>query len=462
MTEENLMGQISDVNSRNQEFPGTVVAFDGPSKLSQMIKVIGVGGGGCNAVNNMADKGIVGADFIVANTDKQAISSSPVTNKILLGPERCKGLGAGAKPELAQQAAEESGDEARAVLGGGATSMVFITAGMGGGTGTGAAPVIAKIAKEMGILTVGVVTIPFVFEGRKKIHQALAGVERMKENVDAMLVINNERLRDINPQMEISEAFSAADNVLLNAVKGISEMITVEGHINVDFQDVKTTLTAGGVAVMNTGEGEGENRLQDAIENAINSPLLKDKDIRGAKHILFVIYTSNDDKQVKMDEITHLNNFMADEVCNDDVDVIWGLTYDNKLESGKVKITLIASGFNTDEAVVKPQKTEDTEKTQTDLFGNSEKTDRHDSGTSSEHHEEAQSSNHEDTKDEDNFDSYYGDTNIEREKKEQKLNEMMQKTNDENVVKHMEEEPAYKRRQNLNVHAYVPKNRRSE
>lgn len=299
-----------------------------------IIKVIGVGGGGSNAVNNMFRKGITDVSFVVCNTDYQALSKSPVPVKVALGA-----LGAGGKPEVAEKAAEEHIEDIEKVLDDN-TKMVFITAGMGGGTGTGAAPVVAKAAREKGILTVGIVTIPFAFEGKKKIIQALKGVARMSRYVDALLVIHNDKLRTIYPEMKLDEAFATADDVLTQAAKGIAEIITVEGYINVDFADVSTIMRNGGVAVMNTGLASGERRITKAIENALNSPLLNNNDIHDAKKILLNIYSSTTD-QVRMSEIDEVHEFM--ERMGDDIEVIWGASFDETLGEN-VKITLIATG----------------------------------------------------------------------------------------------------------------------
>ncbi|HQB68517.1 MAG TPA: cell division protein FtsZ [Paludibacteraceae bacterium] len=302
-----------------------------------IIKVIGVGGGGGNAVNHMFRKGIADVTFVVCNTDDQALKRSPVSRQILLG----EGLGAGGRPEVARQAVEESLPKIEQMLRDN-TKMVFITAGMGGGTGTGAAPVIAKVAHDMGILTVGIVTIPFAFEGKRKIEQALEGVKQMSKHVDAILVVNNEKLRQIYPDLELSNAFAKADDVLAEAAKGIAEIITVDGYINVDFADVNTIMKDGGVAIMNTGYAEGENRITNAILDALHSPLLNNNDIHDSKKILLNIYCSTTN-EIRMEEIEEINAFMAK--MGEDIEVIWGATFDDNLGDG-VKITLIATGFN--------------------------------------------------------------------------------------------------------------------
>ena len=316
-----------------------ILDFDDTEKESSIIKVIGVGGGGGNAVNHMFREGIHDVSFVLCNTDNQALNDSPVPVHLQLGKE---GLGAGNKPEKARQAAEESIDDIRQMLDDG-TKMAFITAG--GGTGTGAAPVIARISKEMDILTVGIVTIPFRFEGPKKIDQALDGVEEMSKHVDALLVINNERLRAIYPELTVLDAFGKADDTLSVAAKSIAEIITVHGLINLDFNDVKTVLKDGGVAIMSTGYGEGEGRVKKAIEDALNSPLLNDNDVFNSKKILLSISFCSD-KQSKtglmMEEMNDVNDFMGK--FGNDFEIKWGLATDPEL-GDKVKVTILATGF---------------------------------------------------------------------------------------------------------------------
>ncbi|MBQ8593675.1 MAG: cell division protein FtsZ [Bacteroidaceae bacterium] len=318
------------------------LSFDFPTRSSNIIKVIGVGGGGSNAVKNMFKEGIHDVTFVLCNTDRQALDSSDIPVKIQLGPQTTKGLGAGADPEVARKAAEESIEELRALFNDD-TQMVFITAGMGGGTGTGAAPVVARIAKEMGMLTVGIVTIPFQFERKNKIVQALKGVEQIAGNVDALLVINNERLLEIYPSLPIEEGFRVADEMLTTATKSIAEIITVEGIINLDFRDVSKILKDGGVAIMSTGTGVGEKRLEKAINNALYSPLLNNNDIYSSRKILFNIYQSPSNPLI-IEEIDELNKFM-DRFELSDIEVIWGMARDESL-GDEVKITLIATGFN--------------------------------------------------------------------------------------------------------------------
>ena len=317
--------------------------FGEPAKENSYIKVIGVGGGGGNAVNHMYREGIHDVTFVLCNTDNQALNDSPVPVHLQLGKE---GLGAGNKPEKARAAAEESLDDIKKMLSDG-TRMAFITAGMGGGTGTGAAPVIARVSKEMGILTVGIVTIPFRFEGDRKIDQALDGVEEMSKHVDALLVINNERLREIYPELTVLDAFGKADDTLSVAAKSIAEIITVHGLINLDFNDVKTVLKDGGVAIMSTGYGEGEGRVRKAIEDALNSPLLNENDVFNSKKILLSISFSGgkDGKEsLMMEEMNDVNDFMAK---FGDFEIKWGLAVDPELGK-KVKVTILATGFGID------------------------------------------------------------------------------------------------------------------
>ena len=314
--------------------------FGEPEKENSIIKVIGVGGGGGNAVNHMYREGIHDVTFVLCNTDNQALNDSPVPVHLQLGKE---GLGAGNKPEKARAAAEESIEDIKDMLSDG-TRMAFITAGMGGGTGTGAAPVIARVSKEMGILTVGIVTIPFRFEGDRKIDQALDGVEEMSKHVDALLVINNERLREIYPELSVLDAFGKADDTLSIAAKSIAEIITVHGLINLDFNDVKTVLKDGGVAIMSTGYGEGEGRVKKAIDDALNSPLLNDNDVFNSKKILLSISFagSKDGKDsLMMEEMNDVNEFMAK---FGDFEIKWGLATDPELGK-KVKVTILATGF---------------------------------------------------------------------------------------------------------------------
>lgn len=320
-----------------------MIHFDLPKDQSSIIKVIGVGGGGSNAVNHMFSQNIEGVNFIICNTDAQAIAQSKVPNKIQLGPHLTQGLGAGANPEIGRQATEESLEEIKRILEVN-TKMAFITAGMGGGTGTGGAPILAKICKDLGILTVGIVTTPFAYEGKKRIAQAEEGVMLLKNHVDTLLVISNDKLRHQFGNLKMKEAFAKADNVLATAAKCITDVINSTGQINVDFADVCTVMINGGVAILGSAAEEGENRAQLAIENAINSPLLNDNDIKGAKWILININSSEGEHEFTMDEVEIIQNYLLSQ-AGEGTDVILGLGYDNNL-GGKIGITLIATGFD--------------------------------------------------------------------------------------------------------------------
>lgn len=325
--------------------------FDLPSELSSIIKVIGVGGGGSNAVNHMYTQGIEGVDFIICNTDKQALDASHIPVKLQIGTELTEGLGAGSKPERGNAAAQENIEEIRELLST-RTKMLFVTAGMGGGTGTGAAPVIARVARDMGILTVGIVTMPFQWEGRRRSNQAAEGVEEMRQAVDTLLVINNDRLRDLYGNLEIDEAFAHADNVLSTAAKGIAEIITKTGKVNVDFEDVRTVMTSSGVAIMGMGEAEGENRAVNAAEEALSSPLLNDNDIKGAKYVLLNIALGT--ANISMDEMNDVTDHIQ-EAAGSTADVIWGYCSDESLGE-KIRITVIATGFNQNDIMANAEK----------------------------------------------------------------------------------------------------------
>ena len=325
-----------------------IVNFDIPKDSPKIIKVIGVGGGGGNAVNHMYKEGIHDVTFALCNTDNQALGESPVPIKVQLGQTVTQGLGAGNVPNRAKAAAEESIDDIKALLSDG-TKMVFITAGMGGGTGTGAAPVIAQTAKDMGILTVGIVTIPFLFEGEKKIIQALDGVEQIAQHVDALLVINNEQLRNIYADLTVMNAFAKADDTLSVAAKSIAEIITLRGYMNLDFADVQTILKDGGVAIMSTGYGENENRVSKALEDALHSPLLNNNDVFNARKVMLHVSfdgKTEDGKQgkeaLKMSEMDEIHDFMSR--FSEDVEVIWGMAEEKGLDK-KIKVTLLATGF---------------------------------------------------------------------------------------------------------------------
>jgi len=314
--------------------------FAVPEAAKSIIKVVGVGGGGSNAVNHMYREGINGVSFCVCNTDQKALDDSPVPVRLQLGAE---GLGAGNKPEVGRQKAEDSVDAIRQMLNDG-TKMVFITAGMGGGTGTGAAPVIAKVAREMNILTVGIVTIPFVFEGQRKIDKALDGVDEISKHVDALLVINNERLRQIYPALSVADAFKRADDTLSVAAKSIAEITTTHGYINLDFNDVRTMIQNGGVAIISTGYGEGEKRVGDAIEDALHSPLLNDNDVYNSKKILLSITASpgENGEGLMMEEMNYIHQFM--DKFDVEIETKFGLSFDPEL-GDKVKVTVLATGF---------------------------------------------------------------------------------------------------------------------
>lgn len=318
--------------------------FDLPRDKSSIIKVIGVGGGGGNAVNHMFKQGITDVDFMICNTDAQALVSSPIPIKVQLGETLTQGRGAGNKPEQGRQAAIESLDKITDILQHN-TKMVFITAGMGGGTGTGAAPIIAEEARDLGILTVGIVTLPFRFEGKRRMAQAIDGLNQMRKNVDALLVISNEKLREIHGDLPVSQAFGRADNVLTIAAKGIAEIITVHGSVNVDFADVHTVMANSGVALMGSAMASGPNRAMLVVEEALNSPLLNNNDIRGAKNILLNIASGTAD-EVRMDEIGQITDYIQ-EAAGLTADIIWGNTLDEKL-GDNICITIIATGFGND------------------------------------------------------------------------------------------------------------------
>ena len=322
-----------------------MMQFDLPQDENSIIKVIGVGGGGSNAVNHMFRLGIKGVDFIVCNTDRQALEKSPVVNKIQLGEKSTKGLGAGSIPGVGRDAALESIDEIKSYLTDD-TQMVFITAGLGGGTGTGAAPVIASIAREMGILTVGIVTIPFAFEGKKRRAQAEAGLEELKKYVDTLLVIGNDKLREIYGNLKMSEAFGHADDVLTGAAKSIAEIISLHMHINVDFNDVKTVMKESGVAIMGSAVASGERRAIKAVEQALNSPLLNDNDISGARHVLLNIMSGSDD--IDMDEFGEITDFIQ-EAAGGTAELITGYGTDPSL-GDNVSVTIIATGFKSSQS----------------------------------------------------------------------------------------------------------------
>lgn len=316
------------------------IQFDLPKEYDSIIKVIGIGGGGSNAVNHMYNQGIVGVNFMVCNTDAQSLEQSQVPTQVQLGPGLTDGRGAGSQPEVGKNATIESIDEIKQMFGAN-TKMVFITAGMGGGTGTGGAPIVSKAARELGILTVGIVTTPFNFEGRKRIMQAHKGIEEIKQNVDTLIVISNDKLREQYGNLSLSEAFAKADDILTTAAKGIAEIITVPGYVNVDFEDVNTVMKDSGVAIMGTGVASGDDRALKAVKMALASPLLNDNDIRGAEHILLNITSGA--KEVLMDEVSEITNYIQ-EAAGYTSEVIWGNGTDDALED-KISVTVIATGF---------------------------------------------------------------------------------------------------------------------
>ncbi|MBL7855645.1 MAG: cell division protein FtsZ [Cyclobacteriaceae bacterium] len=340
--------------------------FDLPKHHKSIIKVVGVGGGGSNAVNHMFRQGIKDVEFVVANTDLQALNSSPVPHKLQLGVNLTEGLGCGANPEVGRAAALESKDQIREMLSG--TKMVFVTAGMGGGTGTGAAPVIAKIAKDMDILTVGIVTVPFSFEGKKKTGQAQAGIEALRSSCDTVLVILNDKLREIYGNLAIGQAFGEADTVLTTAAKGIAEIITLAGYVNVDFQDVRTVMLNAGAAVMGSAETRGEGRAIKAAQQALASPLLDNRDIMGAKKILLSII-SGEEAELQMDELSTITEYIQQQ-AGDEAEVIFGHGVDSTL-GDRIRVTVIATGFRAEGKTVRKddKKVMELDKSQISLFG---------------------------------------------------------------------------------------------
>jgi cell division protein FtsZ len=349
--------------------------FDLPKHHKSIIKVIGVGGGGSNAVNHMYKQGIKDVEFVVANTDLQALNSSPVPHKLQLGVNLTEGLGCGANPEVGRAAALESKDQIREMLMG--TKMVFVTAGMGGGTGTGAAPVIAKIAKDMDILTVGIVTVPFSFEGKKKMAQAELGIGAFRDCCDTVLIILNDKLREIYGNLAIGQAFGEADNVLTTAAKGISEIITLAGYVNVDFQDVRTVMLNAGAAVMGSAETRGENRAIIAAQQALASPLLDSRDIMGAQKILLSII-SGEEAELQMDELTQITEYIQEQ-AGDEAEVIFGHGVDSML-SDRIRVTVIATGFVNEGKLEKKgsdKKIHDLDRSQISLFAGADNSVNH-------------------------------------------------------------------------------------
>ncbi|MFK7949127.1 MAG: cell division protein FtsZ [Saprospiraceae bacterium] len=418
------------------------------SNGDSIIKVIGVGGGGSNAVSHMFNEGIVGVDFIICNTDEQSLELSAVPNKIQLGPELTEGRGAGSKPNIGREACVESVEEVKSFLTDN-TKMVFITAGMGGGTGTGAAPVIAKIAQELDILTVGIVTLPFTFEGRRRQNQGFEGLEELKKNVDTIIVISNDKLRQIHGNLTLAKAFSNADNILATAAKGIAEIITVPGYINVDFEDVNTVMRNSGVAIMGTSAMEGENRARRAVEAALNSPLLEDNDIRGAQHILLNITSGT--KEVTMDEVFEITEYVQEE-AGYGTDLIWGNCYDETLGE-KISVTVIATGFEKREQeeekteikeepkpirkVVSLEDEVEVKRPYSTGYRNGEKKISYDLDPQPKYKNEQESV----IRGEGRQDGYEI-----RQRRRERLNNLHQKLNNPQIVNDLESEPAYLRR----------------
>ncbi|MDX1284084.1 MAG: cell division protein FtsZ [Draconibacterium sp.] len=413
--------------------------FTTTKKPDAEIKVIGVGGGGGNAVNHMYEHGIRDVDFIICNTDAQAMQTSPVETTVQLGEVLTEGRGAGNKPEVGKRAAIENIENVKKALAE-KTKMVFITAGMGGGTGTGAAPVIAEACKEKGYLTVAIVTIPFRNEGRRRIKQAFEGIKELGKHVDSLLVINNERIREIYGDSTISEAFAKADNVLSTAAKGIAEIITVPGYVNVDFADVETVMRKSGMAVMGTGIAAGENRAEAAVEAALNSPLLNDNDIRGARNIL--VHITSGTNEVTMDEVGRITDFVQNK-AGFDADLIWGNGKENDLGE-QLSVTVIATGFSTG---IIPELSEDTQRKRESFNLGSEKPKEIKSDLISGNKSVTFDIEEEKKKEEDDFASLYPNTNRERVKSGKKFSVSDYATMSDEDVDEMENIPAYKRRQ---------------
>jgi cell division protein FtsZ len=407
-----------------------------PKDKSSIIKVVGVGGGGGNAVNHMYREGISGVDFFICNTDSQALENSPIPNKIQIGDSLTEGRGAGSNPEVGRKAAEENIHDIIESLGVN-TQMVFVTAGMGGGTGTGAAPVIAKAAKDMGILTVGIVTTPFSFEGNRRCEAAYHGIEEIRESVDSLLVISNDRIKDIYGNLAISKAFGYADNVLATAAKGIAEIITIAGSINVDFEDVKTAMSDSGVAIMGMGVSEGDDRAMRAITQALNSPLLDDSKIQGASDLLVNI--SYGDDEATMDEYATINEYLQNEAGRD-ATLKCGLCYDSSL-GRSISVTVIATGFDRSENRYKTV-AEDSE-VEFDL-GSVEVTETDETQDEEVRKQTTIFDNLEGFEDEEKDTA---DRKIEQMKQRMRyLKELNQNANKENGMEEMEGVPAYKRK----------------
>ncbi len=423
--------------------------FSLPKIEGSVIKVVGVGGGGNNAVNHMFKQGIRDVDFVICNTDSQALDASPVRTKVQLGASLTEGRGAGNKPETGRKAALENIDDVKKALANG-TKMVFITAGMGGGTGTGGAPVIAEACKEQGYLTVGIVTIPFRNEGRRRIKQAIEGIEELEQHVDSLLVINNERIREMFGDFGISEAFSRADNILATAAKGIAEIITVPGYINVDFADVETVMRKSGLAVMGTGIASGDQRAEEAVEKALNSPLLNNNDIRGAKNILLNITSGT--KEVTMDEVGKITDYVQNK-AGFDADIIWGNGKEDSLGE-EISVTLIVTGISRN-GIPHMAQTEKSVKEEHTLNDNLEANKNQSAGSFSNQKMKTGAGQktiefditEEKKKEESEFDLLYPSTSKERTSAEKKNVILDYSSVSDEDVDELENIPAYKRRQ---------------
>jgi cell division protein FtsZ len=410
---------------------------DLPKERSSIIKVIGVGGGGGNAVNHMYNEGITGVDFFICNTDSQALEASPIPNKIQIGNTLTEGRGAGSNPEVGRKSAEENITEIIDSLGVN-TQMVFVTAGMGGGTGTGAAPVIAKAAKDMGILTVGIVTTPFMFEGRRRCDAALQGIEEIRDSVDSLLVISNDRIKDIYGNLPISKAFGHADNVLATAAKGIAEIITIAGSINVDFEDVKTAMRDSGVAIMGMGLAEGDDRAIRAVNQALNSPLLDDNKIKGASDLLVNI--SYGSEEATMDEYAQINEFLQDE-AGSSATLKCGLCSDESLGTS-LSVTVIATGFNRAENTFKTTEDE-VFSAQDEVEFEIEEID----GAVESEDAKRQTTIFDQLEDSEDLEKEIADRKINEMKRRMRyLKELNETANKENGIEQLEGEPAYKRK----------------
>ncbi|MGF7140503.1 cell division protein FtsZ [Roseimarinus sediminis] len=426
--------------------------FEVPENEGGIIKVIGVGGGGSNAVNHMSRRGIKDVDFMVCNTDAQALSNSPVLNRVQLGSSLTEGRGAGNKPEVGRRAAQENIEDVQKAIGE-RTKMVFITAGMGGGTGTGAGPVIAEACRELDLLTVGIVTLPFRNEGRRRIQQAIEGIQEMERHVDSLLVINNEKIREMYGDFKISEAFARADDVLATAAKGIAEIITVHGYINVDFADVETVMRQSGVALMGSARASGENRAIEAVEEALNSPLLNNNNIKGARNILLNVTSGGD--EITMDEIGQITDFVQAR-AGYDADLIWGNGADETL-GDEISVTIVATGFSTSSIpeVLANKKVEKTYHTLDDRKGVSSESQaaKRPISTSGKPNAIQESIHFQNERPADDFDSLYRNvhtpaTHPLEEQTARKVEFNIDFTGtDEEEIENLEKIPAYKRRQ---------------